>query len=50
MLTPQGIILGPEESLPTGEEGHFDFLGDLEGVLQVKWDKKSATRALNSLC
>jgi len=29
----QGIILRPEESLSTNEEGHFDFLGDLEGVL-----------------
>ena len=32
----QGIVLGPEESLPVGEDGHFDFMGDLEGVLQVR--------------
>ena len=32
---PQGYNLGPDESFPTNEEGHFDFCGDLEGVLQV---------------
>jgi len=31
----QGIVLQPEESLPTDEEGHYDFLGDLEGVLKA---------------
>ena len=35
LASKQGIVLGPEESLPVGEEGHFDFMGDLEGVLLV---------------
>ena len=36
LASKQGIVLGPEESLPVGEEGHFDFMGDLEGVLLVR--------------
>ena len=35
MAYKQGKCLGPEKSLPTGEEGYFDFMGDLEGVLLV---------------
>jgi len=31
----QGIVLGPEESLLPAEESHFDFKGDIDGVLQV---------------
>ncbi len=31
----QGKILGPDENLPTTEDGQFDFMGDLEGVLKV---------------
>lgn len=31
----QGIVLGPDESLLPAEESHFDFKGDIDGVLQV---------------
>lgn len=31
----QGITLGPEDFLPTSEDGRYNFMGDLEGVLQA---------------
>ena len=31
----QGVVLGPEDNLPTGDDGKFDFMGDLEGVVQA---------------
>jgi hypothetical protein len=31
----KGIVLGPEDNLPTGDDGRFDFMNDIEGVLQA---------------
>jgi hypothetical protein len=37
LAAKQGIELGSRESLPVGEDGRIDFMGDLEGVLQVRY-------------
>jgi hypothetical protein len=37
LAAKQGIELGSGESLPVGKDGRIDFMGDLEGVLQVRY-------------